>query len=77
MRIFWFTVLVLLAVTQVRCDERSDPVDFIEFECDVETVTLDFCNAYMAAVDFYGLNARDDWRCLRPCETLLKKASDF
>ena len=65
----------MFAVARVWCDEHSDPVDFIEFNCNRDSVTLEFCKPYMAAVEFYGLNSRENWSCVGPCAALLKKLS--
>lgn len=68
-----FTVMIslLLYSSCVSCDEQTNPIDFVEFECgNGESSTPEFCKAYMSAVEYFGVNARSQWLCLYPCAAM-------
>ena len=74
-----FTVVIslLLYSSCVSCDEQTNPIDFVEFECgNAESSTPEFCKAYMSAVEYFGVNARSEWLCLYPCADIFEVLSD-
>ncbi len=61
---------LLLVCTSVEADESSGVVEFMEFNCNPESASPDFCAAYVAAIERYGFYARRRWRSLQVCGAL-------